>query len=124
MAEDDVLKIVDDSFDDMGKVVQLYIKDTPILALGSFDWYHGDILDKVLEDMGISFEKSALPDGTYHAKKQGDSYRVVGMGDVVYFPDEKKIFLSGKSMGYGLDIHNEHALDVGDCLDGFEINFR
>lgn len=123
MAEDDALIIVDD-FDDMGKVVQLYIKDTPILVLGSFDWYHGDILDKVLEDMGISSEKIKLPDGTCHAKKQGDSYRVVGMGDVVYVPEQKKIFLSGNSMGYGLGIDKEHALDVRDYLDGFEISVR
>ena len=121
MTENDVLKIVDDDFDGMGKVVQLYIKDVPILALGSFDWYHGDILDKVLEDMDISFEKSELSDRTYHAKKQGDSYRVVGMGDVVYIPDEKKIFLSGRSIGYGLSINEDHALEAGACLDGFEI---
>ena len=124
MTENDVLKIVDDDFDGMGKVVQLYIKDVPILALGSFDWYHGDILDKVLEDMDISFEKSELSDGIRHAKKQGDSYRVVGMGTAVYFPDEKDISLSGRSMGYGLGIDEKHALEVKDCLDGFEIFFR
>ena len=123
MAEDDVLKIVDD-FDDMGKVVQLYIRDTPILALGPFDWYHGVILDEVLEAMKISFEKSALPDGTCYAKKQGDLYRVVGMGDVVYIPDEKKIFLSGKSMGYSLGIDEKHALEVEKCLDDFKISVR
>ncbi len=120
MAEDDVLKIIGD-FDDMGKVVQLYIQDTPILALGSFNWNHGDILDKVLDDMGISYEKIKLLDGKDHAKKQGESYRVVGMGSVEYFPEEKKIYLHGNSIGYGLGIDKEHASEVGGCLDDFEI---
>ncbi|NOR85566.1 hypothetical protein GQ473_05610 [archaeon] len=78
-------------------------------------------MDKVLEDMDISFEVFELPDGTRHAKKQGDSYRVVGMGTAVYFPDEKQIYLSGNSIGYGLGIDKEHALEVGNRLDGFEI---
>lgn len=123
MAKNDSLRILSELENDIGKAVQLYVRDIPILAIEHNDFFfHGDILDKILEEMCIPFERIKLGDGTYHAQKQGDLYVAVGMGWADFWPrDEKKIYLSGDSMGYGLKIDKEHTERVNSRLDGFEV---
>ena len=92
-----------------GKAVQLYIKKamTPILALAPDSWGHGSILDKILGEMGINFDKINLLDGTFHAKKEGDLYIAVGMSFARIRGEN--IILFEDSYTYPLKPNQEHA---------------
>ncbi len=119
------IKFVSQLDNDIGKAVQLYVKEKPVLAIGDvYNLYHGDILDKVLEEMGVPYEKTATRDGRFHAKKRGDSYIAVGMGDADLFEmDEGRIYLLEKSnsLGYGLNINQEHARRLNEHLNGVKV---
>ncbi len=123
MKDNGYLKVIGDLTNDMGKAVQLYVKQTPVLAIGDiYSFYHGDVLDNVLNEMEIPHEKTVLKDGRYHAKNEGGLYVAVGMGDAdLYEKDKGRIYLSGNSLGYGLNIDEEHAKILNSYLNGIEV---
>jgi len=105
----------------IGKAVQLYIGEIPILAIGELEPFHGELLDKVLAEEKILFERRILNDGTAYAQLEGKGYRVVGMGMADLWEISQKIInLSGESSGYEIGIDKEHAEKIGKLLK-FEI---
>ena len=107
------LRILDKLDDSKGKMVQLYVKDIPILVIGHTKRSHGEILEQVLEESRIRFNRIKLRGERYYAEKQGELYVAVGMGSADL--DEylwKQIFLSGKCFTYKLTPNYEHSKRV------------
>lgn len=103
------LRIVSALQYDMGKRIQLYIRDIPLLVVGNPDYFHGVILDQILEESGIPFKRKTFIDSDPHAETRGEGYVVAGMGMAdLYKIKEHKVFLSGKSMSYELTPNQEH----------------
>jgi hypothetical protein len=125
MIEPSLIKI--DGFNGLeGKVVQLYLNDTPILAVGNKNKLnHGTILDAVLEIYKIPYNKVGLFDRTMHAEIKGDQYQAVGMGYGIF--EDDTIFLHGSSIGYRVygdkmvGIDKDHITKVQPYIKDLEI---
>ncbi|MFW6450472.1 MAG: hypothetical protein ACOCZ6_05450 [Nanoarchaeota archaeon] len=116
------LKFVSEIEDDLGKVVQLYVDYTPVLAVGNLNTYHEHILENVLLELGASPVKEKLSSGRYRVKKDGPLYQAVGMGVADFFPwEEKRIYLSRESLVYDMEIDLQHAKDLNECLDEYKV---
>ena len=96
------------------KFVQLYVGKNPILAVGSFDRKHGSILDEVLTNAEIAFDRTfECTGGVKHAPLTGDDYQAVGMG-MVFDRGEDLYLLRGKSDDYLLKPHRPHLASFGE----------
>jgi hypothetical protein len=103
------------------KSVQLYIQGQPFLALGKS--FHGVVLDRILEDMGIEFNKIELADGTYHAERQGELYIATGMGGCFKYNNEISI-RNEPSLGYGIGPDPEHLEKIKPYLSDFKLKIE
>jgi len=102
------------------KVVQLYIDDLPYLVVQSNkEGYHRTILLNFLKSKGID-PKTYSIEGKVLPELNGEQYDVVGMG-VCTFYEEERIFMSGKSMDYGLDIDKDHANQIAKLLGDWSV---
>lgn len=111
-------KIIRPFFEPMGfiKIVQLYIKDEPKMAIGPTHLFHGEILDEILKEENINFEKIKLGEKIYHAKLNGDSYFVTGMSNGLLMPNEI-ILDHNRSLHYGIGLDINHAEKIKLLLE-------
>ena len=106
------LVLINEFSGEFGKVVQLYVKEEPFLIVGDKNKLnHGLILDKVLEQMDVPFERVRLFDNTCHAERVGQLYRAVGMGYADFYRDKELIFLHGFSTGYKSETNKPFNID-------------
>ncbi|HZX45336.1 MAG TPA: hypothetical protein VFF28_06670 [Candidatus Nanoarchaeia archaeon] len=85
------------------KVIQLYVGDRPVLRIGDPLLRHYKILEIVLTELGITFDRINKKD-IWVPKLSGDGYLVAGMGRCVY--SDGQLVLTGDSEFYqkGIDI--------------------
>jgi len=106
------------------KAVQLFIQDLPILGLGEHGQEHGEILDQILNQFDIPFERELLRGSGFYAKKggEGELYVAVGMGlaDLNDFGDNR-IVLYGDSGTYPLEPNQEHLDRLVEYAPQFRI---
>lgn len=88
------------------KVVQLYIDGRPILRLGPKSVFHASILERILAEFGLAFEKQKTPFGREVPKLRGERYEAVGMGQCQLF--NKEYCFYGDSGDYNIKINREH----------------
>ena len=94
------------------KVVQITINGRPLLyfAKDTGKIFHFMVLKKILENHRIPYSEIKIQD--YKApdtkgETAGGVYFINGMGGAKVLPG-RKVLLFGDSMGYGLNISNEH----------------
>jgi hypothetical protein len=122
MADDSLVEIVNLS-DHKGtyKAVQLLVDEKPFLVLGpSPRSFHYRLLESFLQERGISFI-TIQPPGTKIPCNvpalEGEHYKVVGMGDIYLYPQEKLYTgMSGESQDYRVGIDPTHRSQVKRTL--------
>ena len=112
----DKLQLFDTPFNGRSheKFVQVYVRDEPILAIGSFARKHGSILDEVLRNAGIPFDQTfKCTGGVKHAQLNGEEYRAVGMG-FIFDRGNNLYLLRDESLDYLIGPHKSHLDELGD----------
>lgn len=104
-----------------GKIIQLHLRGSPILVIGSDKKQHAELLEQILTENDIPFKKTFLRVGGFHAEKQGEEYEVVGMGFGGVYGD-KDIRLFGESKSYGLKPNQEHLEKIKQYVHGFNLS--
>jgi len=86
-------------------VVQMYIGDSPVLAIANNTRTHGEVLEEVLRSNNLRYESVNL-NGDNVPATSGNGYRVVGMGALEIDITGHKF--GGKSCSYKLEIDEGH----------------
>ena len=93
-----------------GKMVQLYIREIPVLAICSDKKQHRELLEQIVTENGL--QCNGL---------EGEGYKVVGMGFAGFF-DEKDIRLLGESKTYRLKPCKEHLEEIKQSLPEYKLS--
>lgn len=94
---------------DSGKMVQVYVDNTPFLLIDSYDYSHAGILQYFLERREIPFTTKQL-DGATVPKQRGVRYRLAGAGCV--WKKEQELWLYGESLGYSIRPNVKHIAEL------------
>lgn len=104
--------------EDVGKVVQMYIDNSPVLIFGSSQIFHGDIVSQTLKNEGIDYKTIQSPGGHLIPEANGENYKVIGAGK--YKKNGNIITIDGMSFDYEKSIDKRHLdscqKEVGDSI--------
>ena len=90
------------------KVIQLYLREEPMLAIGPLEKRHRQILDNILDQSGVTERPRERIQGMPVAARRGPEYSVAGMGRVFFRPEEREAEFYGASTDYEMNISEEH----------------
>ena len=112
-----------DSFEEgMAKALQLYLKGEPILVFGSNETKHADMLESILTNHGIPFEKQNLFGPEFGPKPKESNYELAGASWATVGEGGARLW--GDSFGYGIGPNEEHAEQFRTNNPGFILEIR
>ena len=88
-----------------GKVIQMYVRDGPVVCTGNLYAKHYPLLKEYLENNGLEYELMQLTSKSL-PKPTGPEYRVIGMGQYMKMDNDISVF--DFSRDYSLAIDNDH----------------
>ncbi len=90
------------------KIVQLELDNVPYLRFGKDDDMHALILQRFLDGLNVRYDRMEGASGDLIPKREGDRYKVSGMGFAIIYPETKRAIFGGESVDYDIGIDKKH----------------